>query len=529
MRSVPIALTWEILQRGRLPLLMAILGANLLPLILLAELRVSPADAVTQPELITMQTVIVLLNITGFVAAIVSSIDFTPRAMTLPVTTSELVFWRIIPAMVLISLEVGASMALLNIVFDLNWPVLGPALLAPVSLAMVLAALWYAQRSPFLPFYVGIAGGIIGLWYKSRSGPMFSQPTHVWAIVTPTDVMTLLAFAVISYYFAVVGVARYRCGETPGSPALLAELQKLLNGPPRLFAPGSLSFRSPAEAQFWSEWHKKGWLLPFVVTFAIGFTWGIWIIFNRDPQVMMDGMIAGAGMLAAMGLIGGMIVGNLGPSETNCELGTFLATRPMTNCELARIAIRVAARTVLISWAIWVVAFAFVAAIMAATGLLQQSVSFRELRWWYFPASLLGCWIVASTTSLPMLAGRSVLWFRFVCAIVAVYVGALMFARTLDFQSRSLVYSSLMMLTGIASGMFALVATIVAQRRSMIEMPAIFAGAFAWLGISVVVIVECLRTPFASAPLAVLLVGLASLAVAPFAAAPLAIAWNRHR
>ena len=35
--------------------------------------------------------------------------------------------------------------------------------------------------------------------------------------------------------------------------------------------------------------------------------------------------------------------------------------------------------------------------------------------------------------------------------------------------------------------------------------------------------------PLGAESMAVLLIGVAALAVAPFAAAPLAVAWNRHR
>ena len=53
-----------------------------------------------------------------------------------------------LPAMAIMSLLVALCTATLNLLFNLGWPVFGPALFAAVAMASVNAFVWLTEKSP---------------------------------------------------------------------------------------------------------------------------------------------------------------------------------------------------------------------------------------------------------------------------------------------------------------------------------------------------------------------------------------------
>jgi hypothetical protein len=537
-------MTWELLQRGRSQLLLGILGANAMPVFLFAALRMERGFDPADPSFVTVQLTLLQLVLFCLVAAILSVREQTSRAYTLPVSTAMLVAWRMAPAMVLISLETLASIAALNAAFGLDWPLLGPALLAPVALAMTQATLWFSEKSSLLTLNIGITGSIIGLWYKSRYGAIFSMPSHAWVTVTPVEMATLLMFAIASYFVAVAGVARNRCGEkltTRGAVAWLEWVFDLRTETigylllSRLEATNNAMLRSPTDTQFVSEWQRKGWLLPGVVAFGGSVAALIWLVFSRSPVELVEGMIGGGMILSLAGILGGLVVGNCGFSDSSSEMGHFLATRPLTDRQLAATLLKVAAWTVLISWAVWVVPSAIVAGLLAVTGNPPQSLMITQLQWWYLPVTLLGCWITVSVSASCIATGRAVLPATLFALFIVAAVALLLVAKSLDRESQARMYSVIRIVCGLGFGCLTLFGMIAARRRSLIAARVLAIAGCVWLGICAVIVAECLRVSYsvvssiATASTIVLLIGVAALSVAPLALAPLAIAWNRHR
>jgi hypothetical protein len=528
MRSIPYAMTWELLRRGSWQMLLAVLGANLLSLLFLTALRMDGPLDLDDPGLVVMQMVLIQFQPILFAVAIFASMELSSRSYVLPIPTSTLVAWKMIPSVVLMLLESILSALALNWLFGLHWPIWGPAFLSAVSLVMILAALWYAQGSIYLPFCVGIGGTIIGLWYKSRWGPIFTLPTHAWSSVSPLEAITMILFVVASYFVAVAGVTRSRRGEVLGADGAWLWLDRLFNWAFDTRTHNELRFATPLEAHFWCEWTKKGWVLPAVVSIGLLFGLAAWTIFSRKPADMIEALIAGGGILAAMGMLGGILVGNTGPTDSSYEMGSFLGTRPLTDRDLSTTTLKVLAKSVLYSWLIWAVAFGVVASIQWFSGDLMNSQIFRELRWWYLPITLLGAWIANSVIASLSLTGHSSLWVKITCVVFACYVAVILSSKLLDHHSRAWVIGGLMVLTGIAAGAISIYLVIAARKNSLITPSFMILGSCLWAIMIIVIIAESFRSLVPPA-IVVLLSGVASLAISPLAAAPLAVTWNRHR
>lgn len=525
MRSIPVTMTWEMLARGRWSLPGFALAANVLPVFLHTALRheggVDPGD----PSLLVMQLTMMQINMLVFSCAVFDVLGQPSRLYALPIPTSSLVAWQMVPAMMLVALETLASTACLNVAFDLNWPLWGPALVAAVGVAAIQAALWSAEKSAWLPLAVAIPGATLGLWFKSRFGPMFSPMTHQWLEVTPGDVFSLLTLAGLSYYGAVVGVARRRCGEPLPSLGIVAWIVRVFDPPPDVGAP----FATPAQAHFWFEWRRKGWAMPATVVFGMLIGLSIWVLFIRELTDLFEGFVAGGAMLTLMGFFG-LILGNVGPNDQTFEMGHFLATRPLTNTEMSRTILKVLTKSVLLAWGIWAVPFVLLTGVLFAQRTIPRVEILDDFGWWYFPATLLGCWTVVSVLASISMTGRTTLWAQLICGLIVFFIGLGMFKKYALPENVQLTFArGVGVAVGVTIAFGTVWAFVAARRRGLIGSPTVVSAFSVWAVLSGLIVLDWMLHPDRPLGLAVLIVSLAVLVVAPLATAPLAIAWNRNR
>ena len=526
MRSIPLAMMWEMLQRGRWGLLLGMLGANLMPVLLLAALGHEGGFDPEDHSLTVMHVVLVQMNMFAFGAAICSAQGTPSRLYAYPIRTESLVAWHMLLAMALVALGMSVSTAMLNAVFGLHLPLWGPALFSAAALVAIQATLWLTEKSAWLLFAMTLVGGGLGLWLKSRFGPMFSQPTRLWLEVTPSEVAFLLVVVALSYWVAIIGVARNRCGEPLGSIGVVAWLERVFD----LEFDAELSFSTPAQAQFWFEWRKKGWAMPGTTVFCMTLGLGVWLIFIRNPEDLVKGFVVGGGLLSAIGMIGGMIFGNTGPTDQNFEMGHFLGTRPMSTVDMSRTILKAAALSVLIAWAIWGAAFLSLFAILFATNALPQPLLPSGVQWWYFPATLLGCWTVLALGTSGGLMG-SLKWSgQFYSGLIVLIISLFLFSKfTLSHAAQLQLFYGVMAVGGIAFVLGTVWAYAKALRRSLIGGSVVCAAISVWIALSAVVMLEWVRHPIEQFPVYLFAIGLMAAAVAPFATAPLALTWNRNR
>jgi hypothetical protein len=527
MKSVPWAIGWEMLRRGRWGLVLAALGANALPALLFGLLRYEGAlESPDEPSTIIMHVVTVQLNLFLFGTAVIAALSPMSRFYTLPVSTSSLVGWHMVLGMMAVTLEMAATIALLNVSFGLGWRPLGPALFAGATFAAFLASLWLADKSGWLPVAFGAAVIPMCLWFNSRYGPLFSHPNHYWTEVTFGDAATLAVVPIAAYLVGVFGVTRNRCGSPPYSIGLMAWLQRVFAFGPQT----ELAFRNPLRAQLWSEWRTKGAALPAIVGMGLFMGFGIWLLSSRNANALFEGCIAGGAMLLIAALLGGFVLGNVGRADADIQIGQFLATRPLTNTQLANTILKTTAKSVFFGWLLWAVALLIVYATLLALRVNLRVVLPAPLSWWFVPVALVGAWTAASVMLTLVLTGRQNLLGGVIFAAITLAIGLMLFEKTaLSPQAGEYFSRGLAAFGGLVFVLATVVALVAAHRRQLISRRMLSASLGTW-------VVLCslgalLWFPFTVERLAlyVLIAGLLALSVAPVATAPLAVAWNRTR
>src|SRR3954471_6414219 len=147
MRSIPATMTWEIFRRGSWKLLAATLGAIAFPAMIFTALRHDGADF-KDPSILMMHILFVNNMILLIGAALFAAQGNISRLYAYPLRTSSIVAWRLLPTMVIIAGLTAASISVLNLIFDFDWPVWGPAMFASVAMASASAFVWLLEKSP---------------------------------------------------------------------------------------------------------------------------------------------------------------------------------------------------------------------------------------------------------------------------------------------------------------------------------------------------------------------------------------------
>jgi hypothetical protein len=525
MQTIPAAMTWEMLWRGRwsLPAFAALAFA--MPLFLLAALSAQGGVPPEDPSTMLMQVMLAQWNMFIFGFAVFSAQGSTRPLYPRPVRTSAVVAWRLAPAMALMALETAAFIATLNLLFDLDWSLGGPALYAAVALAAVRAAFWLTEGSGWSIFAFTVVAIVFGLWFKGRYGPTFGSPEHTWSQLTAGEVFTLIGMTALSFRVSVYGVARNRRGEPPFSLELWARLTRWLDGPTKPVAP----FRGPLHAHSWAEWQRKGWLMPSGVVACLVTGLVIWLLSSRDAGALVEGFFWGGYVLCMLGFVSGVMAGNLGPNDGDYEISSFLATRPMTSADMARVILRTAAGSLLAAWAIWLAAFLAAAGILAAIG-KAPALQFPEgLGWWYFPTILAAAWTLVGFWLMLGLAGHSrIMLWTFVIGAFAVGLMILISKFALTAEARRVLWQVIFGGLGAAAIAGTAWAYLAAVKRSLVDGLTAMAAAAVWAAGCAV---SAMTLPWPESPVVTYLLGAAwlALAIAPLAVAPLAVAWNRHR
>jgi hypothetical protein len=523
-------MTVDFLRRGRWTLPSLALGVNFFPLLLLTALGSHGAIDASDPGHIIMHIVLTQVNMWMFGVAVISSQGPVSKLFALPVTAATIVLWRMSMLVILATVQCVLSTLLINSLFDVDWPLWGPALLLAISLAAAQAIVWYADKSIWVVPMLSLLALGYGGWMKSHYGGMFQQPDHYWRQVTLADAGQMLVMLALAYWLGVAGVARMRRGELPLSLGIVDWLWGLMGqGRFRAAAP----FPSPTAAQFWHEWRKKGWAMPAGAGFGLLLALAGWLLFNRNPNDLWEALFALGGCLTILALIGGLILGNSGMRGDDFALGSFLATRPLTTTTLANILLKACGASVLLAWLLWAVAFGLAFAILTATRAAPVPLLPGKLHWSYYPGTLLGPWIVVTLVASVGLTGRLP---RFIVAGACLFAGwiamTIFSGYALSPQGQDLLNQAVVTVLGIGCLLGTLAAFLAAWRRRLIRWPVVYVCGTLWAALTFAALFGLARYPFTSLQLLVigtLASGLLALAVAPLATAPLAMAWNRTR
>ncbi len=528
MRSIPLAMTWEMLQRGRWYLIACFLGAQLIISIVFGALARAGVDF-EDPSMVGVGASFLLTYMFLFSVSALGYQGPPSRLYTYPIPSSTIVSVHLLVSMASVGLQLWLTIFLMNTFFKTHWPLWGPVMFAAATVCSIQATIWLTEKSAWAPLAIAVVAGLLGFWYHFRCGVGAGGrfPTVLWTSVNLVDFGGFLAVTAASFVVGNFAISRNRCGEQLKPLGIHAWLCRVLDFDPDEKA---LPFRSPAEAQLWYEWRLKGWGMPATVVFGLFIGMTIWLIFVRDPKLIGTGFLVLGGYLSVPGMVCAFIIGNTGRLDTDFEMGHFLGSRPMKSAEMARTILKMTAQSLLLAFSIWTLAFLVTGAILLASGLAPADIIPKDVPWWSFLAAPLGCWAVITVLASIGLTGRPMLFAQICCAVFALYLAGVCLSvfflpeKVREQLSLAVTYIIPMAILSVTVWLF-----IAALRRHLIDWSSAVACAIVWISLSSLVVLIGMQYPKGNLLGYFVLVGMAALVVAPIAAAPLAVSWNRTR
>jgi hypothetical protein len=244
-------LLWEFARRGWWRMLQAqaaVLGVAII--IYTSLLRSGPLDPAGGRSLHFVLLWIFFVALGG--AALATQGD-SSRFYLLPLTNRMLAAICLLPGLCCMWGGYVITAVTLNGLFDVGWPVWGPALFLAAALGAIQAATRLAGsgRLMQLATWSLIAIPFEG-WLRARyGGGDFLNPRAMWTTVTPGDWLSMAGALVVEYGVIAHGVARERCGEGP----LLGAIARRASVRVRLFSPegGAIQQPRPEPADAWGN------------------------------------------------------------------------------------------------------------------------------------------------------------------------------------------------------------------------------------------------------------------------------------
>lgn len=550
MNSVSKAILWEITIRGRWQIPAWFIGSNALPFLLYSafgKFEIDQAD----PAFVMMHVMMLPFMLMLSALGIIASQGTLSRLFLAPVTTASIVGWHMFPGAILLSLQLVASLAFQNAYFGSQFPLLGPSLFAAVAWTSAQMLVGVTHRTVLSLIMTSLPLVVSFCWFGSRHGGWFQTPQHYWTDVTASDIFVMIAIVVVCYLLTVRAIANDRCGEHFQPLSLWKWIERMWDKFTELRTGNSSPFRSSQQAQLWYEWRSKGIALPLATGIMIVFGAGVFLIHvialgnvSVTLRETQEAVIGAGFLLPLVAGLSGLLLGTTFSGiqsrdhkstirDLNTEgqfdrMGSFLATRPMTNTWYAGIILRTAVRSAALSWCLWALVLFLAAVTGMQAGVMSDKFASIVRHSWYLCGTLLAVWIGITAVASTVLTGRFPVFAA--TFTICVFIVALLMMLTQNYATPQL-KSLLSLLVPIALAMIVLagtgVAFLTAVRRSILTHALAWRCGIAWLSLNGLALL--LKPAVLGLSAYPLMLAFTALVVLPFATTPLAIAWNRHR
>ena len=548
MRSMPQALLWETISRGRWTLPGVFLLAIMLPLLVYGALSGLTIDPKAQ-EFVALQFAFVPIVMFQLAIGVAMAQGPLSRLYTFPISANSIVAWHMFSGALILALETAASSWLFSTLFHVNWPILGPALFAVAawSALQVLMSVSSQQSLPAFCF-AGAPAVLLCLWLQTRYGGWFSPPKHYWTELTPTEVATLLGAFGVCYLMTAYSVSFARCGERMPTLGIWKWLAKQWDNF-TLARTAPPSFHSAAAAQFWYEWQVKGIALPLITMLmllcAVTGGLGAWYMQKSSLSSFYEVVLFLGGFVSVLACAAGLFFGleidakpvgqretQLGDSISEAQfpsgIGSFLSSRPFSSKGFSYAILRTAAQSSLLAWLIWFAVFAGCLLTMWSTKQFPSAFMPRGTGLLYIPMTILGPWIALANLGTIGLSGRGA---KILFGLVSSFVGYCIWMGVVNHFTNAAVTAQIhsFCITIVFVLIFAATLWTYAQarRQQLVTLKTLLVASLA--GCALVIAAILLLPADVHFIVYPSILAFASSVVLPFASMPLAIAWNRHR
>ncbi len=373
MKSIPLALSWEFWRQAWIPLVGLVVFLFGFMALIYGGLRIGSLFHGDEGQFASLQVSCFLFVMVALTAVICQLTDSPSYRFRLPVSIHCSIFIPMFNGAIAATLGYVAIALLLNWCFDARWELLKPILVTVCVLSLCQSVAWLIWTTSNLRGAI-VAGvstslGVGVLFLHGINSP--EQFVTAWRTMRPIDIALSVVVPICAYAFSLTVTAFARRGQVISGTALGRWLLAKFD---ISFASGSHAV-TPMSAELWSDWTLKGRFLP-IGPIAIATTlccvyltgWFKW-------EAGLEAIVIFTWLQVISGILVGLFLGHVGD---RFDFHEHLATRPLSDSQLADVKLRNVVKSVCWVWGTWAISIVVVLASLLVVG--QGPASWQEAR-----------------------------------------------------------------------------------------------------------------------------------------------------
>ncbi|MDA1049575.1 MAG: hypothetical protein O3C40_03725 [Planctomycetota bacterium] len=373
MKSIPLALTWEFWRQsgfGLFTVVALLFGQTALMYGVLRLDKLSVRDDFTLASLHVFGFIFVVV---GLAAVVCHSTSSPQYRFTLPVSIRASILVPVINGAIATVVGYLAVALLVNWVFNAEWSLLKPTIIAVcvISVCQAVAGMFWSSSNlrGTIGAGVGVVLGVVVVLLNGIDAPDREQFIREWHTIRPLDISLAILVPIAACTFSLVVCTLARRGQIFSMSAIGRWLLAMCDVG---FGSGTHA-ATPMAAELWSEWTRRGRVLlagPILIAATLC---GFFLSGRYDWQYACDAIVTFTWMQVMIGSILGLFIGHVGE---RFDFQEHLATRPLSDTQLADVKLRIALKLVCWTWIIWAVGVAVAVVCLAMVGQGPKSWSY---------------------------------------------------------------------------------------------------------------------------------------------------------
>ena len=533
MKSISLALTWEFWRQVGAGLLMTIAILTGLTLLLFAGLHLDRPYMRDSGMHTGVQMFCFVFVVVGLSAVICHPTGPSAYRFTLPVSTRTSILVPMVNGAAATVVGYLSIALILNWRFDAQWDLVKPAIIAVSMITVCQAVAWLLWGSSTLrgAIVAGVSTVLgIGVFYLNGIQTT-GQFNREWHTLRPLDIACAIIVPTAAYFFSFSVITLSRRGQVISMTAfgqwLFAKFDVKFNV--------STHQATPIAAELWAEWTQRGRVMPVGGVLITMILCGFYLTGRFEWESAIQGLAVGTWLQFISAPLIGLFIGQVGE---RFDFNEHLATRPLTDRQIADIKLWSTFRSCYWTWGVWVMGAAVVVACMAVVGQGPQQWSD------FLPSDSHPFMPLAIVAVIPLISwtltslGVSVAILRpwlvktlFCSVAILPFLPYALFLIVPESAVDDILSWS--WITGTIGGTIVLYVTALRLRLISAKRVAVVSVAYVSLvGAAGFLASVLLPQPPADEPLAPAIGFLLSTSILPlvaFAAVPLAVWWNRHQ
>ncbi|MEX0820481.1 MAG: hypothetical protein WD070_12845 [Pirellulaceae bacterium] len=368
MKSIPLALTWEFWRQVWSPLLSTVLILVGLMALIYEGFRIENLHIGSLAHLTGLDMFCFIFIVVGVVAVICGATAPPQFRFTLPVSMRASILVPTINGAIATAISYLAVALLVNLLFDAQWALIKPTIMAVCLFTICQTVAWMIWTSANLraSIVAGVCTGLaIGVIILSE------QPDMDWHALRPIDLSLAIIVPILSYSFTFGALTLAHRGQFLAITAigrwLLSKLDVALGSRPHRM--------TPMAAALWSEWTTRGQILAYGILVSAAILCAACLFWRIEWQSARDAILALTWLqMIIAGPILGLFLGHVGP---RFDFHEYLATRPLSDAQLADVKLWNALKALCWTWAVWVLGVAVVTLCLTIAG--QGPASWNDI------------------------------------------------------------------------------------------------------------------------------------------------------